>query len=76
MRSNMKKFILGIVMVLALASCDMVQTGVGSAYEGDSILLLECTIETVKFNGHEYIMFDKHYGICAVHSPDCPCLTK
>ena len=76
MRSNMKKFILGIVMVLALASCDMVQTGVDSAYEGDSILLLECTIETVKFNGHEYIMFDKHYGICAVHSPDCPCLTK
>ena len=72
----MKKFILGIVMVLALASCDRVQPGFGSAYEGDAILLLDCSIETVKFNGHEYIMFSKYNGICAVHSPDCPCLTK
>ena len=34
-------------------------------------------VETLHYNGHEYVIFVKYDGgLSAVHSPDCPCLTK
>ena len=76
----MKKFILGIVMVLTLAACCETDSNVEYGKNAHHIGLAsghDGYVETHHYNGHEYVVFVKYDGgLSAVHSPDCPCLTK
>ena len=80
----MKKFILGIMMVLTMAACCETNSNSNNYIEhGDNAHRIKLAsghdgyVETLHYNGHEYVIFVKYDGgISAVHSPDCPCLTK
>jgi hypothetical protein len=78
----MKKFILGIIMVLTMVAC--CETNSNYYIErGDNAHRIRLAsghdsyVETMQYNGHEYVIFVKYDGgLSALHSPDCPCLTK
>ena len=79
----MKKFILGIMMVLTLAACCETNSNSNYYERGDNAHRIRLAsghdgyVETMQYNGHEYVIFVKYDGgLSAVHSPDCPCLTK
>lgn len=80
----MKKFILGIMMVLTMAACCETNSNSNNYIEhGDNAHRIRLAsghdgyVETLHYNGHEYVIFIKYDGgLSAVHSPDCPCLTK
>ena len=78
----MKKFILGIIMVLTMAACCETNSNI-YVERGDNAHRIRLAsghdgyVETHHYNGHEYVIFVKYDGgLSAVHSPDCPCLTK
>lgn len=79
----MKKFILGIMMVLTMAACCETNSNNNYIEHGDNTHRIRLAsghdgyVETLHYNGHEYVIFVKYDGgLSAVHSPDCPCLTK
>lgn len=80
----MKKFILGIMMLLTMAACCETNSNSNNYIKtGDNAHPIKLAsghsgyVETLNYNGHEYVIFVKYEGgLSAVHSPDCPCLTK
>lgn len=79
----MKKFILGIMMLLTMAACCETNSNSNNYINGDNAHPIKLAsghsgyMETLNYNGHEYVIFVKYEGgLSAVHSPDCPCLTK
>lgn len=69
----MKKFIIGIIALLALCSCEPKTTQKVPMTDGTTIY-----VRKFNYDGHRYIEFarslqvyDNYTGY--VHDPDCPC---
>ena len=60
----MKKFILSIISVLLLTSCDTDSYQEGSGYYG---------LSRHHFDGHTYIVGRFNHGCHFIHDPDCVC---
>lgn len=78
----MRKLVFALVAVVALVGCEPqekdkeVTDKGGAQVPGSKVGIAGGDLQTVEYNGHEYVLFRWDKGCGITHSGGCPCLGK